>query len=234
MADGVLFDEKKANFKIQETDFEYLTAKAKFSFKNDKQDIDNATINFRVRKDSLIWFSVTAVGFEVARGMISPQEIVVLDKFNKDHYAYSYPALSRRFQFELSYSLLQAVLIGNLPLPRQPDQLMYRVLDQERLLLRQPTREVVVDNYIGESSRRLEEFRVVQRVSQNTLSLNYGEFKSLEGYLFPFTSLILLNARSAPDQPPVQTEIGLNYSKVDLIKNNPGFPFSIPSNYKKK
>ena len=231
---GVPFDEEKANFKIQETDFDYLTAKAKFSFKNDKQDIDNATINFRVRKDSLIWFSVTAVGFEVSRGLISPQQIVVMDKFNKDHYTFTYPELSRRFQFELSYPLLQALLVGNLPFPRQPDQPMYRVADPDRLVLRQPGRHMVVDNYLGEASGRVESLRVVQEVTQNTLSLEYGEFKNLDGYLFPFTSRIVLNASPAPDQPKAQTEIGLSHSKVELLKNNPGFPFPIPSGYKKR
>lgn len=234
LVDGVLFDEKKANFKIQETNFDYLTAKAKFSFKNDKQNIDNATINFRVKKDSLIWFSVTAVGFEVARGIISPQEIVVMDKFNKEYYAFTYPELSRRFQFELSYPLLQALLAGNLPLPRQPDQPIYRVADPERLVLRQPGRQMVIDNYLGESSGRVESLRVVQSSSQNTLALDYGEFKNLDGYLFPFASHIVLNTSPAPDQPRTQTQIGLIHSKVELLKNNPGFPFSIPSSYKKK
>ncbi|MPR33622.1 DUF4292 domain-containing protein [Salmonirosea aquatica] len=235
LADGVLFDESKANFKIQETDFEYLTAKAKFSFKNDKQDIDNATINFRVRKDSLIWFSVTTVGFEVARGQISPQELVVLDKFHKELYTYSYAELSRRFQFDLSFPLLQAVLVGNLPLPRQPGQRMYQLPDQERLLLQQPGRQVVIDNYLGESSQRLEGLRVTQQVTQNVLTLEYGDFKKLDGgYLFPFTSLLVLHARPAANQPAVQTKIGLNHSRVELTQNNPGFPFSIPSGYKKR
>jgi len=232
--EGVPFDEAKANFKIQETDFEYLTAKAKFSFRNDKQDIDNATINFRVRKDSLIWFSVTAVGFEVARGIISNTELVVLDKFHKDYYAYSYPELSQRFQFELSYPLLQAVLLGNLPWPRQPDQPIYHVPDADRLLLRQQGRQMVIDNYLGESSHRVESLRVVQQATQNVLTLDYTEFKNLERYLFPFTSLVVLNASPAADQPKIQTEIELNYSKVDLTENNPGFPFSIPSSYKKR
>lgn len=231
---GVPFDEARANFKIQETDFDYLTAKAKFSFKNDKQDIDNATINFRVRKDSLIWFSVTAVGFEVARGMISPQELVVLDKFNKDYYAFTYPELSRRFQFELSYPLLQSLLVGNLLQPRQPDQPIYRVSDSDRLLLRQPGGQMVIDNYLGEATGRVESLRVVQPATQNALTLDYAEFKNLEGYLFPFTSRIVLNASPAPGQPRTQTEIGLNHSKVELLKNNPGFPFSIPASYKKR
>ncbi len=234
LADGVLFDEAKANFKIRETDFDYLTAKAKFSFRNDKQDIDNATINFRVKKDSLIWFSVTTVGFEVARGIISPEEMIVLDKFNKDSYTYTYAELSRKFQFELSYPLLQAVLVGNLPLPRQPDQPIYRVADPDRLVLRQPGSQMVIDNYLGETSGRVESLRVLQLSTQNTLSLDYSEFKNLDGYLFPFTSRMVLDSSPVPDQPRTQTEIGLNHSKVHLSKNNPGFPFSIPFSYKKR
>ena len=233
-AGWVVFDENKNSFKIQETDFVYLTAKAKFSFQNAKQDIDNATINFRVRKDSLIWFSVTAVGFEVARGMISPRDIVVMDKFNKEYFVYNYPDLSQRFQFDLSYSLLQAVLVGNLALPRQSGQRIYRVPGQERLLLRQQGRQMVIDNFLGESSGRVESLQVVQQPTQNTLTLHYGEFKNLEGYLFPFSNRMVLDASPAPDQPKVPTEIGLNHSRVDLTKDNPGFPFSIPSSYKKR
>ena len=234
LVDGVLFDEGKANFKIQETDFDYLTAKAKFSFKNDKQDIDNATINFRVRQDSLIWFSVTAVGFEVARGMISPQELVVMDKFNREYYAFTYPELSRRFQFELSYPLLQALLVGNLPFPRQPDQPIYRLTDPTKLVLRQPGQYRVVDTYLDETSGRVESLRVVQSATQNTLSLDYGDFKNLDGNLFPYASRIVLNASPSPNQPRIQTEIGLNHSKVEFLENTPGFPFSIPASYKKR
>jgi hypothetical protein len=229
-----VFDESKSNFNIQETDFDYLTAKAKFSFRNDKQDVDNATINFRVKKDSLIWFSVTAVGFEVARGIISPQEMIVLDKFNKDYYAFTYPELSRRFQFALSYPLLQAVLVGNLPFPRQPGQQLYQKSDHDRLLLRQKDGQAVLDNFIGESSYRLESLRVIQLATQNVLTLDYDEFKNLDGLLFPFASSIVLNAGPTPDLPKTQTTIGLTHSKVDLAKTNPGFPFSIPSSYKKR
>jgi hypothetical protein len=230
----VPFDEKEANFQIQETDFDYLTAKAKFSFRNNKQDIDNATINFRVKKDSLIWFSVTAVGFEVARGIISPQEMILLDKFHKDYYAYSYPELSQRFKFDLSYPLLQALLVGNLPQPRQLDQRLYRGSTPDRLLLRQPGKQMVIDNYIGQLSQRVESLRVVQQSTQNTLTLDYSDFQKLEGYLFPFATLMVLHTRAAADQATAPTEIRLNHSKVDLTQNNPGFPFSVPSSYKKR
>ncbi|GHB85167.1 DUF4292 domain-containing protein [Persicitalea jodogahamensis] len=228
----VPFDERKGTFEIQEIDFDYLTAKSKFSFKSSKQDIDNANINLRVKKDSLIWFSVTAMGFEVARGLISPQEIVVLDKFHKDYFQFSYPQLSRQFKFDLSYALLQSLLTGNLPFPRQPGQNLYRSGDA--ILLRQNAGPITVNSYIGESDRKLERVKAVDPLSQNTLSLDYTDFKQLEKYLFPFAGLIVLNTKPAPDQPFVQTEIRLEHSRVDLTKDNPGFPFSIPDSYERK
>ena len=228
----VPFDESKGTFQIQEIDFDYLTAKSKFSFQSTKQDIDNANINLRVKKDSLIWFSVTAMGFEVARGLISRQEIVVLDKFHKDYFQFSYPQLSRQFKFDLSYDLLQSLLTGNLPFPRQPGQKLYRSGDA--ILLRQNAGQISLDSYIGESDRKLERVLATDPASRNTLSLDYRDFKQVEKYLFPFASLIVLNTRPAPDQPFAPTEIRLEHSRVEFSQENPGFPFAIPGSYERK
>jgi len=228
----VPFDESKDTFAIQEIDFDYLTAKSKFSFQSSTQDIDNATLNLRVKKDSLIWFSVTTLGFELARGLISPQEIVVLDKFHKDYFQFSYPQLSRQFKFDLSYALLQSLLTGNLPFPRQPGQKLYRAGDA--ILLRQKAGHLTVDSYLSESDRKLERIEAVDPAAQNTLSLDYADFKQLEKYLFPYLGLITLNAKPAPDQPFAQTEIRLEHSRVELTPDNPGFPFSIPDSYQRK
>ena len=226
------FDESKGTFAIQEIDFDYLTAKSKFSFQSPKQNIDNANISLRVKKDSLIWFSVTALGFEVARGLISPREIVVLDKFHKDYFQFSYPQLSRQFKFDLSFALLQSLLTGNLPFPRQPGQKLYRSGDA--VLLRQNAGSITVDSYLGESDRKLERIKAVDPVSQNMLSLDYADFKQLNQYLFPYVGLIVLNTKPAPDQPFSQTEIRLEHSRVELSPDNPGFPFAIPESYERK
>jgi len=226
------FDESKGAFEIKEIDFDYLTAKSKFTFQNGKQDIDNANLNLRVKKDSLIWFSVTALGLEVARGLISPQEIVVLDKFHKDYFQFSYPQLSRQFKFDLSYALLQSLLTGNLPFPRQPGQKLYRSGDA--ILLRQNAGTITLDSFLGENSRKLERIKAVDTVFQNTLALDYADFKELNQYLFPYVGLIVLNTKPSPDQPSVQTAIRLEHSRVELTPDNPGFPFAIPDSYERK
>ncbi len=228
----VPFDEQANDFEIQEVEFDYLTTKSKFSFKNKREDLDNANINLRVKKDSLIWFSVTAFGFEVARGLISPREITVLDKFHKDYYTYDYTELSRRFQFDLSYPLLQSLIVGNLPAPRRANQPLYR--KDGAILLRQISERLTLDNYIGESSGKLERVLATQPFSLKTLKLNYSDLKNLNGYLFPYATDIRLDSRSGPDQPSEPTEIKIKHSRVETTSTNPGFPFAIPGSYERR
>ena len=226
------FDEVKANFKLEEIDFDYLTAKSKFSFKSRTQDIDNANVNIRIKKDSLIWFSVNGVGFEVARGIITPDTVVFMDKFHKEYYAFDFEQLSRQFKFKLNFQLLQSLIVGNLPVPREPGQKLRR--EKDFLLLRQNEGRVAIDNYIGEKNRKLKRLQAVEQPTRNSLTLDYEDFTELSNYLFPFTSLITLDVRSQEDKQYYQTVIRIKHSKVDLLDTNPGFPFSIPSSYKKK
>ena len=92
--------------KVAEVDFDYLTAKSKFSFKSAKQDFDNTNVNIRMKKDSIIWLSVTGVGLEVARGIITRDSIVFMDKIHRDYYVFKYDQLSKQYNFDLNFDLL--------------------------------------------------------------------------------------------------------------------------------
>lgn len=224
--------EAKISFTVEEIDFNYLTAKSKFSFKNETQNIDNANVSIRIKKDSLIWFSVNGVGFEVARGIITPDTIVFMDKFHKEYYAYSYEQLSREFNFDLTYGLLQSIIIGNLPVPRNPDEKVRR--EKDFLLLRQDDGRIMVDSYIGEKNRKLKRLQAVEQPTKNSLTLDYEDFTELNSYLFPFTSLITLDVQSKKDKKFYQTVMRIKHSKVELSSDAPGFPFTIPPSYQKK
>jgi hypothetical protein len=224
--------EGKLNFSVEEIDFDYLTAKSKFSFKNETQNIDNANVSIRIKKDSLIWFSVNGVGFEVARGIITPDTIVFMDKFHKEYYAYSYEQLSREFNFDLSYGLLQSIIVGNLPVPRTPNEKVRR--EKDFLLLRQDDGRIMLDSYIGEKNRKLKRLQAVEQPTKNSLTLDYEDFTELNSYLFPFTSLITLDVQSKKDKKFYQTVMRIKHSKVELPSKAPGFPFTIPQSYQKK
>ena len=217
---------------IQEFTFDYLTAKSKFSFKSEKQDFDNANINIRIKNDSLIWISVTGVGFEIARGLITPDSIVFMDKFHKDYFVFSYQQLSKQYNFDLNFALLQSIIVGNLPFPPNENEGVTR--ENDFFLLKQSSERLSIDNYIGTSNLKLTRLKALEIPTNNTFSLEYEQFKEVKTFLFPFESFIKLDVRSPTDQKIYNTTMRLKHSKVELVSQSPGFPFSVPSGYTRK
>lgn len=223
-------EEARAN--VAEIDFTYLTAKSKISFKSPQEDIDNANVNIRVRKDSLIWLSVSKVGIEAVRGLITRDSIFILDKVHRTFAVYDFPTLSRQFNFVLNFDLLQALIVGNLPLPKRPAQKIKN--ERDYLLLRQSEGKVLVENYIGEQDRKLKKLMVTEQPTKNTLRLDYEDFAALNNFVFPYTSLVTLDYKSKVDGRFYQTLLRVKHNKVELIDKNPGFPFSIPASYQRQ
>ena len=225
--------EEEVKLVIEEIDFAYLTAKSKFSFKSKSQNIDNANVNLRIQKDSIIWLSITGVGLEVARAIITPDSIALLDKIHREYYRFSYEQLSKQFDFELSYPLIQSLIVGNLPMPRTPNQRIRR--EKDLLLLRQEANRILVNNYIGEKTHKLKRLQATESNTKNSLTLDYEDFQELNSFLFPYTSLLTLDVQSKQQgQPLNQTVIRIKHSRVELVSAPLQFPFSIPTGYTRK
>lgn len=218
--------------KVNSISFDYLVAKSKVDFKSKSQDFDNTNVNIRMKKDSMIWLSVTGVGFEVARGIITPDSIIFMDKIHKDYFVFTYEQLSKQYNFELNFALLQSIIIGNLPFPERGDASF--VKENEFYLLKQNVERLEVSNYIAENNLKLSRLMATEVPTQNTFTLNYEDFRDVKSFLFPFTSRINLNVKSQKDQQINQTNMRIKHSKVDLVSENPGFPFSVPTSYKRK
>jgi hypothetical protein len=224
----------EARASVAAVNFHYLTAKSKISFKSEKQEIDNASVTIRIQQDSLIWVSVSKLGIEAARILITRDSIMILDKLNRAYAVTDFTSLSRQFSFNLSYPLLQALIIGNLPLPGRLAQKSKSVDDVNYLLLRQQEGPVLVENYVDETDRKLKKLVMTQQPVNNTLRVVYTDFTSLNSSLFPFSSVLTLDYRSQTDGQLSQTMLRSKYSKVELIDNNPGFPFTVPATYQRR
>ncbi|MBC7890969.1 MAG: DUF4292 domain-containing protein [Sphingobacteriaceae bacterium] len=223
---------RSSDFSVQELDFRYLTAKSKLSFKSKEQDIKNASVTIRMKKDSLIWFTVGQLGLTGARGLISRDSVVIVNVLQREVYAFNFAELSQKFGVELNYNLLQSLLVGNLPVERRRRDRVSKLRDY--FLLKQDDGKIMVDNYIGERDRKLKKLEVKEQTTNNALKLEFEDFSALNNFLFPYSSLITLDYQSKEDRQQYQTLIQIRHQKVDLTEQPLSFPFSIPSKYARK
>jgi hypothetical protein len=112
-----------ANSKIVKADFSKIEAnQAKFvtfSTKaatnltiNDKNY--DVTLNLRIKKGEAIWASVTYIaGVEVARAMITPDSLKIMDRINNEYIKKPFNYLHKFSNDEIDYNALEAVLVGN-------------------------------------------------------------------------------------------------------------------------
>jgi hypothetical protein len=219
--------------KIDEIDFTYFTSSSKMSYRDVKQS-QNAQVNFRIKKDSLIWFSVSAFGLEAVRGIIRADSVYVIDKLHREFYAYNFNALSQEFNVDLNFSVLQSLVLGNLPVKKRGKN-KYIKRENDYYLLHQEDGKVFIDNYIGDQNRKLRKLQLsTGSNANNKLTMTFGDFQAINEKMFPFESLIKVDYQNKEDQKFYETLIELKHKKVEFPVVSPGFPFVIPKNYTKK
>ncbi|PWK27333.1 uncharacterized protein DUF4292 [Arcicella aurantiaca] len=212
--------------KIDEIDFKYLKAKSKVLLKTANDNFD-ASANIRIQKDSIIWLSVSwGIVGEVVRAYIKPDSIF-LYQFNKktlkkEYHKYSFDDLSKDFNFNLNFNIIQSAIIGSQPIKKK-----YKVSKEKGFfLLKQKEGKVTVDNYVGEFDRKLKKVMLEDQLpTQRKMTLDFEDFTTLNQYLFPYTSVLTLDVQSPDDQKFYQTLIQLKHTKVELSDTPLEFPF---------
>lgn len=212
--------------KIDEIDFKYLKAKSKVAIIKDGKT-ENVAANIRIKKDSIIWLSVTyGIVGEVARALITQDSAFVFalntKTFKKEYHKYSFVELSQEYNFELNYNIIQSAIVGSQPIKKK-----YKVSKEKGFfLLRQNEGKVIVDNYVGEFDRKLKKVMLEDQLpTKRKMTLDFEDFTTLNQYLFPYTSVLTLDVQSPDDQKFYQTLIQLKHTKVELSDTPLEFPF---------
>ncbi len=219
-------------FEIADVEFDDLSAKTKFKYQNEGTTLA-ATANIRIRKDSLIWFSLTpALGIEAARGIITQDSMVLVDRIKKTYSIYSFESLSKRFNFNLNYHLIESLILGNASQNVSSKDQAYREGSDFRL--DQTSGTVKVQERIDGSTLKIQDVVMIDEVTKNAMTINYGDFGKLDEYDFPYQSVISLNYLPPSGGNKLNMLINLDHSKVAIESKRLKFPFNISSKYERR
>lgn len=249
IADSTVSDKCKLDFKSgkvlakhmkeKEIDFTYANAKFNCELTLDNED-HSFNVSVRCRKDSVIWMSISKLGIDAARALITKDSVkITLGLTEKKYFVGDFSYINELLQSDLDYDMIQALLFGN----------SAAFYDEDEKL--KPGKDKVNCNYFlstvkKKTAKKINEGAIQPDENYQTMWLNpdsykivmlefedvktkrkfnacYEDFKPVETFLAPFKLNYSITAEKI-----IKAEI--RYSKITLNEVQT-FPFKIPASY---
>ncbi|AHF17668.1 DUF4292 domain-containing protein [Niabella soli] len=198
-------------------------AEASYSAKGDTKSFD---VKVEMKKDSLIWASVTGpLGIEGARALITKDSVRIINRLNKQYISSSYVYLQERLGLPADLSTLQDLLVGN-PVFIDSNNSSYTKKDNN-IQITSTTRffrnllTVLLPDYLPSDSK-LED---VDAGRNRSALLHYENYEKVNNFQFP-------KARQIKVTYKTDIQITLNYKSFNFNEAI-STPFSVPKGYKK-
>ena len=102
-----------ANLKTNEFHYNRFNAKLNVDFNIDSVS-NSFTVNLRMKKDSIIWMSISKFGIEGAKLLITKDSVKMFVSFgDKKYFVGDYSYISKILNTDLDFEILQSLLVGN-------------------------------------------------------------------------------------------------------------------------
>lgn len=221
---------KRDDLRIDLVQFDYLSIKSKIEFQ-EASSSRNVTALMRLKKDSILWFNLSGtLGVQGVRGILTQDSIKMISRVDKEYYLMNYDDLSREFNFKIDFSIIQAMVLGEMPKGMQEDEEIKK--ERNRYVIHQNFGDIYIDNYISASTNKVTEVDILEVPTKNSMTLLYGDFQDVNGQYFPFSSFVSLIHHNEFGE--LETRVDITHTKVDFMDKDLNFPFSIPNRYVQK
>lgn len=217
----------KPTLNVEETDFTYMEGKARMILRDANKERE-VKANIRVRKDSVIWMTFSVIGVQGGKALINHDSITIVSNVDKEYYVFEYAELSKRYNFEINYQVIEAAILGNLIMPRKETDEVKQ--ESSFFILQQASNnDVRVDNYVNAASMKVEKVELKEGSSSNSLVINYSNFQPLGSKLLPYNGTINLFYKTMSGL--LNTTVIFEYNKAEISGKELKFPFNIPKRY---
>jgi hypothetical protein len=193
---------------------EWLALKGKVRLVLEKDNEVSLGISIRVRKDSLIWASVTApFGIELFRAVLTKDSVYYINRTNKTYFVKPIAHISKIIKTDITFNEIQEMIMAKPKIVRK--KYSFDKINGDFILSTQDYNYTISNFY-----------RIMQGVlvdKENSLIYTYSNF-SFEND-FPEQLELIVKSASEND-----FNLKLNYSKV-VFDQQHKTPFKIPSSY---
>lgn len=228
-----------ARLKEKELKFNWFSAKFSAEYIN-KGKQNSFSGQIRIRKDSLIWISLTPMlGIEALRVMITQDSVKMINRLDDTYFIGDYELLNRFLNTNIDFDLLQAFLLGN-DLQFYEDGKFHSSIDRGEYKLSTAARQKL-KKFVRSSQENMKifiqniwldpaTFKItradVKEIRRDNIKLEstYGGFEQVDGQLFPAKMTYIIWAENT-------IKVRVEFSKL-LLDVPQQFPFRIPPSYR--
>lgn len=178
--------------------------------------------NLRIKKDSVIWISASAVlGLEAVRALITPDSIKFINRLNSTYYQSDISSLSTRYGIDFDFYQLQNLLMGHWSLGQnswnanfEENNIVLNYQNQQNYKRAKIDTSFYVYDYVESFS------------ANDSIWLNYTNFSQVDQYRLPSKARLNFVKESN------SLRLRYDYSKIS-INQAKKIRFSIPKGYEK-
>jgi hypothetical protein len=230
------------NLEEHQNDFEWFSAKiaTKVELRGEKNSFKTSV---RIRKDSVIWLQITFSNILIAQTIITPDSVKVVLKREKKYFFKDIDFLSREFGVDMSYQLLQDLIVGNVvgydqkeKYKAPEDSLYYRLTTHKEKRInkyiekdkvpRKEEKQLFIQYWLHPANFKMMHLMIEDLADTNLLSVQNRNYILQDERLHP--EFIELFGKSPLDS----VRAGLEFSKITWNEKQE-FPFNIGENYER-
>lgn len=214
---------------IEQIDFGYLHGKARLVFKDEKKERE-VKAAIRIRKDSVIWMTFSVIGVQGGKALINKDSITIVSTVDKEYYVFDYEELSKRFNFKIDYSVIEAAMLGNPIKSNSGESEIGQEGDRDKMVQKEGS--VTIKSLINPILKKIEYVELVEATTNNILKVEYSNFQPLGDKNFAYNGVVNVFYKTAAGI--INNTITIEYNKAEVGNKELKFPFKIPQRYDRR
>lgn len=227
------------HMKENELDYTYASAKLSCELTVDGEE-NSFQVNIRCRKDSVIWMSISKLGIDAARVLITKDSVkFTLGLTERKYFKGDFSYVNQLLHAELDYNMIQALMFGNSAEFVDADEKLKPGKDKEncRYLLstvrkrhlkrimegEEQPKESFQTIWLSPETFKIQKLEFDDPQTKRKFNAQYDDFRPVDRFLSPFKMVYLITAEK-------QVNAKISFARITI--NEPQkFPFNIPSSY---
>jgi hypothetical protein len=231
--------------KLNQAEYTTFSGKIKANVIVDDKGTD-FTVSLRMRKDSIIWASISSLGIEAIRLVTTKDSLKFIDRLHNKYFVGGYDTLGKMLNTEIDLEILQSLLVGNSVEFYLEDEKLRSGIDSCQYLLgtirRRKLRKVIQKGkelkepaqniWLMDSTFKISRILFREFESRREFDATFQDYQNADlpdGQTKPVTVPFNITFNIKADKNVI---INLEYSKASANKPQT-FPFSIPEGYEK-